>query len=90
MDAAQGTHPFEVLGIDYAGPIKYMKRKKVEGKAYIVRFACSLCRVLYLDLLPSLETREFDRSLKGLIARKGPPKKIFSDNRTMLLEQHGS
>ena len=82
MDRAQGSHPFEVVGVDYARSIKYMKRKKVEGKAYIVLFACSLCRALYLDLVPSLETREFIRSLKRLIARKGLPKKIYSDNGT--------
>lgn len=63
-----------------AGPIKYRIRKKVEGKAYIVLFACSLTRALYLELFPSLETRELLPTLKRLIARKGRPKKIYSDN----------
>ncbi|XP_068739021.1 uncharacterized protein [Montipora capricornis] len=39
-------------------------------------------RALYLDLVPSLETREFIQSLKRLIARKGFPKKIYLDNGT--------
>ena len=55
-DRTQGSSPFQVVGVDYAGPIKYRKRGKVEGKAYIVLYACSLCRALYLDLVISLET----------------------------------
>ena len=80
MDRTQGTHPFQVVGVDYAGPIKYKKRGRAKGKAYIVLYACSLSRALYLDLVPSLETREFILSLKKLIARKGRPQKIYSDN----------
>ena len=64
-------HPFQVIGVDYAGPIKYKNRGRAEGKAYIVLYACSLCRALYLDLVPSLETRELMLSLKKVIARKG-------------------
>ena len=58
VDRTQGSQPFEVVGVDYGGPIKYMKRKKVEGKAYIVLFVYSICCALYLDQVPSLETRE--------------------------------
>ena len=79
-DRTQGTHPFQVIGVDYAGPIKYKKRGRAESKAYIVLYACSMCRVLYLDLVPSLETREFIMSLKRLIARKGRPQIIYSNN----------
>ena len=80
VDRTQGSHPFQIVGVDYAGPIKYRKHGKVEAKAYIVLYACSLCRALYLDLVPSLETQEFILSLKKLIARKGRPEKIYSDN----------
>ena len=80
MDRTQGTYPFQVVGVDYAGPIKYKKRGRVEAKAYIVLYSCSLCRALYLDLVPSLETQEFIMSFKKLIARKGRPLKVYSDN----------
>ncbi|XP_028419006.1 uncharacterized protein LOC114544621 [Dendronephthya gigantea] len=79
-DRTQGTYPFQVIGVDYAGPIRYKKRAKVEGKAYIAVYTCSLCRAVYLDLMASLETQEFLLSLKRFIARKGRPKKIYSDN----------
>ena len=38
----EGTSPFQVVGIDYAGPIKYRNGRNKEGKAYIVLYACSL------------------------------------------------
>lgn len=31
--------PFEVVGVDFAGPIKYRKTPQVEGKAYLVLYA---------------------------------------------------
>ena len=69
----------QVIGVDYVGPIKYRTRGRKEGKAYIVLFACSLTRGLYLELLPELTTDEFLGSLKRLIARRGKLKQIYSD-----------
>lgn len=54
--------------------------QKTDGKAYLVLYACSLTRGVYLDLLPSLETNKFLTSLKGFIARHGRPRMIYSDN----------
>ena len=79
-DRTEGNTPFEVIGVDFAGPLKYRVRSKKEGKAYLVLYACSLTRGLFLEVLPNLETNEFLRSLKRLIARRGRPAKIYSDN----------
>ena len=68
------------MGLDYAGPIKYCTASRKEGKAYIILYACSLTRGLYLELLSNQETEEFLRSLKRLIARRGRLEKIYSDN----------
>ena len=76
----EGSTPFEVIGVDFAGPIKYRIRAKTEGKAYLALCACSLTRGLLLEVLPNLATSEFLRSLKRLIARRGRPEKIYSDN----------
>jgi hypothetical protein len=35
---------------------------------------------VYLDLLPDLTTEEFIRSFKRLVARRGRPRKVYSDN----------
>ena len=68
------------MGVDYAGPIKFKATERREGKAYLILYACSLTRALYLDLARSLQTGEFLLSLKGLIARRGRPSAIYSDN----------
>ena len=54
----QGSTPFEIVGVDFAGPIRYQKGKS-EKKAYLALFACSLCRAVHLELLKSLEAVEF-------------------------------
>ena len=69
-----------MIGVDFAGPLKFPKKKVQNGKAYLVLYACSLTRGIYLELLSSLETSEFLRSFKRFIARRGRPEKICSDN----------
>ena len=80
QDRTVGTTPFQVVGVDYAGPVKYRVSRNREGKAYIVLYACSLNRALYLELSKTMETEEFISTLKRFIARKGRPEKIYSDN----------
>lgn len=60
--------------------MRYLQKSKKEQKAYVVIYSCSLTRV-FLELLPSMETGEFIKSLKRLIVRRGRPTKIYSDNR---------
>ena len=80
LTRTQGETPYQAIGVDFAGPIKYRLTQKTEGKAYLVLYTCSLTRGVYLDLLPSLETSKFLTSLKGFIARRGRPQVIYSDN----------
>ena len=80
VDRTEGNRPFQVVGVDFAGPIKYRKGSKNEAKSYIVLYACGLSRAVYLELLPSLETRDFLQSFKRFIARRGRPNKVYSDN----------
>ena len=76
----QGTSPYQVTGVDYAGPLRYRITKQREGKAYVLLYAFSLTRGVYLDLLPNLETAECLRSLKQFTARRARPGRIYSDN----------
>ena len=71
---------FEVIGTDFAGPIRFKQTQKKEGKAYLAIFSCSLSRAVHLELLPSQETTAFISCLKRLIARRGRPRVIYSDN----------
>ncbi|KAK3742809.1 hypothetical protein QZH41_002738 [Actinostola sp. cb2023] len=79
-DRTGGSTPFQVVGVDYAGPIIYKLKNGKEGKAYILLYACSLTRALHLDLVPDQTTEEFIRRFKCFIARRGKPQKIYSDN----------
>ena len=76
----EGTTPFKVIGVDFAGPVKYISKGKREHKAYIVLYSCSLTRGVFLELLPTLEAREFIKSFKRLVARRGRPSRVYSDN----------
>ena len=49
---------FEVVGADFAGPIRN-KRKQNKGKAYFAISACILSRALYLEFLPNMEMETF-------------------------------
>ena len=71
---------FEVIGIDFAGPIRYKERKKREEKAYLAVFTCSLSRAAPLELLPNLVTDKYIQCLKRLIAQRGRPQVIYSGN----------
>ena len=79
-DRTEGSTPFEVVGLDFAGPIGYKLKTKKEGKAYILLFACSLTRAVHMELLPNQTAEQFIKHLKRFIARRGRPKKIYSDN----------
>ena len=71
---------FEVIGVDFAGPMKYRKSSKAEGKSYFIIFACSLSRAVHLELLENLETSTFIVSLKRFIARRVVYSVVYSDN----------
>ena len=62
-ERTQGSMAFEVVGVDFAGPIRYRHRKDQEGKCYLILFTCSLSRALHLELLLCLEMVEFVRWL---------------------------
>ena len=79
-ERTEGTAPFNVIGVDFAGPVKYRSKRKEERKAYMVLYSCSLTRRVFLELLPSLETSDFIQSLKRFTARRGRPSKVYSGN----------
>lgn len=75
----------KLVGVDYAGHIKHKANNKHKDMAHIILYAYSLTRALYLDLVKSLQTTEFLLSLKGMVARRGRPSTIFSDNGSMFI-----
>ena len=80
-------HPFQAIGVDYAGPIYYRSKNKALSKSYILllfscilRYSCSFfSRAIHLELVPNLSTQELIKSMKRLITRRGSPM-IYFDN----------
>ena len=79
-DRANLDLPFKIIGTDYAGPFLCKSKGKNERKVYLLLFSCSLPRAIHLEVLPNQTTQEFIHALKRLIARKGRPKVIYSNN----------
>ena len=52
--------PFQNIGIDFAGPIRYRITKTREGKAYLVLYSCSLTKGVYLEVLGDTKSQEID------------------------------
>ena len=62
-----------MVGVDFAGPLKYRKGKKNEAKVYIVLYACSLTRGIYLELLPNMETKKIHEQFKEVYSTSRAP-----------------
>ena len=46
----------------------------------MILYSCSLTRAVYLEFLKDMTTEQFIQSFKRLVARKGKPEKVYSDN----------
>ena len=78
-DRTEQAMPFQVIGTDFAGLI-YTVLKQKKSKAYILIFSCSVSRIVHLELISNTTTKEFIKCLKRLVARRGKPTTIYSDN----------
>ena len=76
----EASEPFEVTGVDFAGPLRYKISKREEGKCYVLIFTCAASRAIHLELTKSQEAEEFQRKLNSFIARRGRPRLMISDN----------
>ena len=74
------TNPFSVTGVDFAGPVNYKINKSTTSKAYISLFTCTSTRAVHLKLCHDLSAQVFQRALKEIVARRGCPQIILSDN----------
>lgn len=78
-DRVTESPPFEVTGVDFAGPL-YVKARGHPTKAYIALFTCAVTRAVHLELVSDQTTENFLLALKRFIARRGLCRTIYSDN----------
>ncbi|UYV65395.1 hypothetical protein LAZ67_3004228 [Cordylochernes scorpioides] len=72
---------FEVTGIDLGGPLYLEDGQKV----WFVIFTCGVYRAVHLELVTSLSTEALVGAVERLVARRGCPAVIYSDNGTNLV-----
>ena len=79
------TPPFYNTGVDYFGPL-LVKERRSAVKHYGCLFTCLVTRAVHLEIAHSLETDSFYiMALRRMMARRGKPRNIYSDNGTNFL-----
>lgn len=71
--------PFANTGVDYFGPILVRHGRKAE-KRYGVLFTCLTMRAVHLEIAHSLDTDSCLMAVRRIMARRGRPANIWSDN----------
>ena len=91
LDRARLAQPFEVVGVDYAGPL-FVKAGTIPGiiisvdspvevKAYFLLFTCAATRAVRLELVPDQSTETFILALRRFVAGcNGAVSVMYSDN----------
>ncbi|XP_064479062.1 uncharacterized protein LOC135392275 [Ornithodoros turicata] len=71
--------PFEVVGIDFAGPLM-VKEASSTKKRYIVLFVCAVTRAIHLELSKDMSSKSFLQALRRFVSRRGLCRIVYSDN----------
>ena len=82
-DPAKMATPFNVCGIDCAGPFYTRQtQRKSEEKRYMLLFTCTIYRAVHIEMLYSLDAASFLMALSRFLARRPRPTTMVSDNGT--------
>ena len=74
---------FARVGVDYGGPyLTKQGRGKSRAKRYLCLFTCLTTRAVHLEMSYSLDTDSFINALTRMVARRGTPAYMLSDNGT--------
>lgn len=79
LDRVTKANPFEVTGIDFAGPL-FVKGKPNSQKAYITLFTCAVTRAVHLELVEDMTATSFLHAFRRFISKRGIPQIIYTDN----------
>ncbi|XP_034836304.1 uncharacterized protein [Maniola hyperantus] len=77
----QKQHPFTCTAVDYFGPITITIGRKTD-KRWVALYTCLTTRAVHLEIATSLSTDNMILTLRRMIARRGTPRVIYSDNGT--------
>ena len=83
----QTLQAFETCSVDYGGPyLTRQGRSRVKQKRYICLFSCLTCRAVHIEMAFNMSTEGFLSCLSRMIARRGTPRLIMSDNGTTFVK----
>lgn len=76
--------PFYSVGVDFCGPfhIHYRIRGKPPTKTYACIFVCFVTKAIHIEVASDLSTASFMGAFRRMIATRGLPAKVTSDNGT--------
>ncbi|XP_058449233.1 uncharacterized protein LOC131429200 [Malaya genurostris] len=75
------TRPFTHIGIDCFGPMEVVLGRRVE-KRWGMLIICLTTRAIHIEVVHSLSTNSCILALRNFVARRGTPRKIYSDRGT--------
>ncbi|XP_062704517.1 uncharacterized protein LOC134286848 [Aedes albopictus] len=75
------SRPFTHTGVDYFGPIEVTVGRRVE-KRWGMLATCLTVRAIHIEVVHSLSASSCIMALRNFMARRGTPKKIYSDRGT--------
>lgn len=78
---AHHQRPFTFVGVDYFGALMVTVGRS-QQKRYVALFTCLTTRAVHLEIASSLTADAAVMALRRLIARRGCPTEIWSDNAT--------
>ncbi|XP_065197781.1 uncharacterized protein LOC135829305 [Sycon ciliatum] len=78
------SKPFTHVGVDYFGPMTVREHGLIH-KVWVCLFTCMVTRAIHLELVADMTTEQFLMALRRFVARRGVPRKIFSDNAQQFL-----
>ena len=73
------SEPFQIIGLDYLGPINVKEGESVE-KMWVCLFTCLSIRAVHLELVKGLSAQMFLDCLRRFIPLGGRPRTIICDN----------
>lgn len=79
-DRLAKTSPFNVVGVDFCGPLYSRTSSQSSTKLFIVVFSCAVTRAVHLELTSDLSTRTFLLAFQRFTSRRGIPSTVYSDN----------
>ncbi|KAJ4427074.1 hypothetical protein ANN_24689 [Periplaneta americana] len=79
-DRVTPMEPFEVTGIDFAGPLYIKVVGGTHKKCYIALFTCATTRAMHLELCSDMSTDTFLLALQRFAGKRGLPHTIYTDN----------